>query len=425
MDAIVKTVEQGSIADEIGIVPGDIIVSVDETPLKDILDFKFYTASDEYVLEILKTDGTTEIIEIINEDYEELGVEFENGLLDKPQVCRNKCMFCFVDQLPRNCMRKTLYFKDDDYRLSALMGNYITLTNLDENDLDRIVRMRLPRINISVHSVNPEIRSKLLNHKNADVMPHIRRFAEAGITMDCQVVCCPGINDKEDLDNTIKTLAEFYPNVQSLSIVPVGLTKHREHLPNLTKFDKISAEELILQVEKHQKDCFEKFGSHFVYPSDEFYVKADIPVPDAEVYENFLQIENGVGLMASLKAEFEDAKSEFVKSDCKKTIATGVSAENFMRELINSVTDNVEVVAIKNKFLGETITVAGLITAGDLIEQLTGKNLGAELLIPRVMLNHDMIFLDDKTVADVENALNVKIIIVENDGYDLIKKIGK
>lgn len=425
MDAVVKTVELGSIADEIGIVPGDVIVSVDETPLKDILDFKFYTASDEYVLEILKTDGTTEIVEIVNEDYEELGVEFENGLLDKPQVCKNKCVFCFVDQLPRNCMRKTLYFKDDDYRLSALMGNYITLTNLDESDIDRIVRMRLPRINISVHSANPEIRSRLLNHKEADVMPHIRRFADAGITMDCQVVCCPGINDKEDLDNTIKALADFYPCVQSLSVVPVGLTKHREHLPNLTKFDKISAEELISQVEKHQKDCLAKFGSHFVYPSDEFYVKAEIPVPDAEVYENFLQIENGVGLMASLKAEFEDAKCDFIKADCRKTIATGVSAEKFIHELVSSITDNVEVIAIKNKFLGETITVAGLITAGDLIEQLKGKDLGEELLIPRVMLNHDMIFLDDKTIDDVEKALDVKIITVENDGYDLIKKIGK
>lgn len=425
MDAVVKTVEQGSIADEIGIVPGDIIVSVDETPLKDIIDFKFYTASDEYVLEILKADGTTEVVEIINEDYEELGVEFENGLLDKPQVCKNKCMFCFVDQLPRNCMRKTLYFKDDDYRLSALMGNYITLTNLDESDVDRIVRMRLPRINVSVHSANSEIRSKLLNHKNADVMPHIRRFAEAGITMDCQIVCCPGINDKEDLDNTITALAEFYPQVQSLSVVPVGLTKHREHLPNLTGFDKISAEELIKQVEKHQQSCLNKFESHFVYASDEFYVKAGIPVPDAEVYESFLQIENGVGLMASLKAEFEEAKSDFVRADSKKTIATGVSAEKFIRELVSSVTDNVEVIAIKNKFLGETITVAGLITAGDLIEQLKGIDLGEELLIPRVMLNHDMIFLDDKTIEDVEKSLNIKVTTVENDGYDLISKIGK
>ncbi len=425
MDAVVKKVYKNSIADEIGMEQGDIIVSIDGQKLKDILDFKFLSASDEYELEILKKDGSTEIVEIINEDYEELGVEFENGLLDRPQVCKNKCMFCFVDQLPRNCMRKTLYFKDDDYRLSALMGNYITLTNLDEEDIDRIVRMHLPRINISIHSVNPDIRSKLLNHENADVMPYVKRFAEAGILMDCQVVCCPGINDGDDLDNTISTLVEFYPQVQSLSIVPVGLTKYREHLPKLERFDKIKAEQLIKQVEEHQRKCLEKFGSHFVYASDEFYVKADHQIPSIDVYESFLQIENGVGLLASLKDEFEQAKDNFKKPDIKKTIATGVSAAPFIRGLVNSVTDNIEVVAIKNNFLGETITVAGLITAGDLIEQLKGMDLGDQLLIPRVMLNHDMIFLDDKTIDDVEKALNIKVVTVENDGFDLIEKIGR
>lgn len=424
MNAVVKSVEKSSIADEIGIECKDAIISVDGKPIKDILDFRFMTSSDEYELEVLKKDGTTEIIEIVNEDYEELGVEFENGLLDRPHVCRNKCMFCFVDQLPRNCMRKTLYFKDDDYRLSALMGNYITLTNLDEDDVDRIVAMRLPRINISVHSVNPEIRSRLLNHKNADVMPLIRRFADAGITMDCQVVCCPGINDGEDLDATIMTLADFYPNVQSLSVVPVGLTKYRENLPVLKMFDKTSAENLIKQLETHQKKCLESFGSRFVYASDEFYVKADYEIPDAGFYEEFLQIENGVGLLASLKDEFLSAKDKFKRAEYKKTIATGVSAAPYIRELVNSVADNVEVVAIKNNFFGETITVAGLTTAGDLISQLKGRSLGSELLIPRVMLNHDMVFLDDKTIDDVERELGVRVVTVENDGYDLIKKIG-
>lgn len=424
MDAVVKQVYKNSIADEIGIEPGDIIVSIDGQKLKDILDFKFYSASDEYELEILKTDGSTEIIEIINEDYEELGVEFENGLLDKPQVCKNKCMFCFIDQLPRNCMRKTLYFKDDDYRLSALMGNYITLTNLCEEDIDRIIRMRLPRINLSIHSANADVRSKLLNHKNADIMPYVKRFAEAGITMDCQIVCCPGINDGDDLDNTITQLAKYYPQVQSLSVVPVGLTKYREHLPNMVRFDKIKAEELIKQVEAHQKRCVNEFGSHFVYASDEFYVKADYPLPMPEVYEGYLQIENGVGLLTSLKDEFEQAKSDFKKADFKKTIATGFSAAPFIKSLVDTVTDNVDVVAIKNTFLGETITVAGLVTAGDLIAQLKGRDLGKELLIPRVMLNHDMIFLDDKTIEDVENELNVKVVTVENDGWDFVKKIG-
>lgn len=424
MDAVVSKVTPGSIADEIGIENGDIIVSVDEKPMRDIIDFKFYTSSGEYVLEVLKRDNTTEIIEIINEDYEELGVEFENGLLDKMQVCHNKCMFCFVDQLPKKCLRDTLYVKDDDYRLSALMGNYITLTNLKESDIDRIVNMRLPRINVSVHSVNSDVRSMLLHHKNADVMPYIRKFADAGITMDCQVVCCPGINDGEDLDNTIKTLSSFYPEVQSLSVVPVGLTKHRKGLPNLTRFDKMSADKLITQIEGHQKICLENLGSRFVFASDEFYVKAEREIPPASFYENFLQIENGVGLMSSLKAEFEDAKKNFKKSMYKKTVATGVSAAPFIRELVNSVTDNVEVVAVKNKFLGETITVAGLITGKDLVSALKDTDIGNELLIPRVMLNHDMVFLDDLTVSDVESELGVKVTAVLNDGADLIKKIG-
>lgn len=424
MDAVVKSVEKFKIADEIGIEPGDIIVSVDEQPLRDIIDFRFLTASDEYVLEVLKKDGTTEIIEIINEDYEELGVEFENGLLDKPHVCRNKCMFCFIDQLPRGLMRKTLYFKDDDYRLSALMGNYITLTNLTESDVERIIKMRLPRINVSVHSVNPQIREKLLQRKNADVMPFIKRFAAAGITMDCQVVCCPGINDGSDLDNTINTLTEYYPRLQSLSVVPVGLTKYRKDLPDLKKFDKISAEELINQIERHQKRCLEKLGSRFVYASDEFYVKAGHTIPKAEFYEDFLQIENGVGLLASLEQEFFKASKSFVKSPFKKTIATGVSAAPYIKKLVKTVTDNVEVIAVENSFFGKSITVAGLITAGDLINRLKGEDLGGELLIPRVMLNHDMVFLDDKTIEDVERELGVKVTPVENDGYDLVKKIG-
>ncbi|MBR0277811.1 MAG: DUF512 domain-containing protein [Clostridia bacterium] len=424
MDAVIKKIEKSSLAEEIGIEPGDIIVSVDEKPLKDILDFKFMTASDNYVLEILKKDGNTEIVEIVNEDYEDLGVEFENGLLDNPSSCHNKCMFCFVDQLPQKCMRKTLYFKDDDYRLSALMGNYITLTNLSENDVARIINMHLPRINISVHAVNADVRSKLLHHKNADVMPFIQRFAKAGITMDCQVVCCPGINDGECLDETIEVLSAYYPNVQSLSVVPVGLTKYREHLPKLKRFDKISAGKLIDQIESHQNILLKKIGSRFVYASDEFYVKSSREIPDAEFYEDFLQIENGVGLLASLKCEFEDAKGQFVKSAKKKTIATGVSAAPFIKSLVNSVTDNVDVVAIKNTFFGETITVAGLTTAEDLISQLKGKNLGDELLIPSVMLNYDKLFLDNKTVKDVENMLGVKVVTVENDGYDLVKKIG-
>ena len=423
MEAVVKYVEPGSIADDLGIVPGDAVCAIDGQPLRDILDYKFLSASDEYTLELKKQDGSAEVIEVVNEDYEELGIAFENGLLDKPRACKNKCMFCFVDQLPRRVMRRTLYFKDDDYRLSALMGNYITLTNLEERDVERIIAMRLPRINISVHAADAAVRSRLLQRKNADVMPLIRRFADAGITMDCQVVLCPGINDGAVLDDTVLRLADFYPRVQSLSVVPVGLTKYREGLPSLELFDKIGAEGLLRQVDGLQARCLERFGSRFVFASDEFYVKAGRALPDEPFYEGYLQIENGVGLLTSLAAEFEAARGTAACAHRKKTIATGVSAAPYLRRMAESVTDAVQVIAVRNDFFGNTITVAGLITGGDLIRQLRGRQLGAEVLIPRVMLNHDLLFLDDLTLRDVETALGVPVVPVENDGFDFMQKI--
>lgn len=421
MDAVVKSVVPGSIAEEIGIEPGDILVSVNDTKLKDILDYRFFTASEEYVIEVLKTSGETEIIEIYNEDFEDLGIHFENFLMDKEKWCHNKCVFCFVDQLPKN-MRKTLYYKDDDYRLSALMGNYITLTNLKEEDIDRIIDMHLPRINISVHAVDKDLRAKLLNNKNADVLPVIKRFAEAGICMDCQVVLCKGLNDGKYLDETITELAKFYPYVQCLCVVPVGLTGHRENLCCLERFDKESAKTVIDQIESYNAGYLKELGTNFVFASDEFYVIAQEKLPDFEYYEDFLQLENGVGLLASLIQEFNDAPQVEVLT--KKTIATGVSAAPYIRELVNSVTDKIEVVPVKNDFLGHTITVAGLTTGKDIINQLKGKDLGEALLLPQVMLNYDGLFLDDLTVADVEEALNVKVITVPNDGACLKEYIG-
>ena len=333
-------------------------------------------------------------------------------------------MFCFVDQLPKG-MRKTLYFKDDDYRLSTLMGNYITLTNLKDADVQRIIDMHLPRINVSVHATDTELREKLLNSKNADILKIIKRFAKAGINMNCQIVLCKGINDGENLDKTITELAKFYPQVQSISVVPVGLTKHRGGLPYLERFDKISSEVVVSQIESHQSIFLKTIKTRFVFAADEFYVNASHKLPEYQCYEDFLQIENGVGLLSSLEYEFNLALIEnsnrTVKT--KKTIATGLSAAPYIQELVNKVSDSIKVIPIINEFFGDSITVAGLITGQDIIKQLSGKELGAQLLIPSTMLNFDEIFLDDLTIQDVEKALKVKIIIVENDGFELLEKL--
>jgi len=419
---VVKNVLKGSIADEIGIQAGDVLLSVNGQRLCDILDYKFLTSNDEYTLEIQKQNGDVEIVEVVNEDYEQLGIEFENGLLDKPQSCRNKCIFCFVDQLPKG-MRKTLYFKDDDYRLSTLMGNYITLTNLKENDIKRIIDMHLPRINVSVHTVDRDLRKAMLHNDNSDVLSIMKRFAKAGIFMNCQVVLCRGINDGKYLDDTILSLAEMYPYVQSLSVVPVGLTKHREGLQKLIRFDKISAEEIIGQIEGHQKNLLTAIGTRFVFASDEFYVLSEHKLPPYDSYEDFLQIENGVGLLSSLEHEFNEALTEGPHNCERKTIATGVSAFKYIKNLVGKVTDNVEVIPIINNFFGSTITVAGLITGRDIIDQLKGRDLGSKLLLPSVMLNYDNVFLDDTKITDVEDALNIKVEIVPNDGYEFFRSL--
>ncbi len=424
MKAVIKSVEPYSIAEEAGIEKGDVLLTINGQELFDILDYKFLCANGEYDIEVEKINGDIEIIEIINDDYEDLGIEFENGLIDKPQVCKNKCVFCFVDQLPKG-MRKTLYFKDDDYRLSTLMGNYITLTNLKDADVQRIIHMHLPRINVSVHATDTELRGNLLNSKNADILKMIKRFAKAGINMNCQIVLCKGINDGENLDKTITDLAKFYPQVQSISVVPVGLTKHRGGLPYLERFDKISSEAVVSQIESHQSIFLKTIKTRFVFVADEFYVNASHKLPEYECYEDFLQIENGVGLLSSLGYEFNLALIE--NSDrtvkTKKTIATGLSAAPYIQELVNKVSDNIKVIPITNEFFGESITVAGLITGQDIIKQLSGKELGKQLLIPSTMLNFDEIFLDDLTIQDVEKALNVKIITVENDGFELLEKL--
>ena len=429
-DTTIKYVEPYSIAEEIGIESGDRLLKINGSEIHDILEYRYLTAEYEVTLEIEKCDGTVEVI-TVETDYEDLGIEFSEGLIDEAQSCTNKCIFCFIDQLPKG-MRETVYFKDDDTRLSFLQGNYVTLTNLSDEEIDRLIKMHVSPINVSVHTTNPELRCKMLNNRFAgkcfDIM---KKFRDNGIYMNCQIVLCPGINDGDELLRSLDDMASLYPNVNSISVVPVGLTAHREGLYPLTPFDEKSSAEVICQVEKKQAQYLKELGTRLVYLSDEFYVDAKIETPDADSYEGFPQIENGVGLIASLREEFESAIKLVPKKEYNRhiAIATGESAYEFISELadklqkaVNGV--KIDVYAIKNNFFGGGVTVSGLVTGGDIISQLKDKPKADILAIPHSMLrDDDNIFLDDTTVSDVEAALGMKIMPIFNDGYEFIEKI--
>ena len=433
--AVVKSVEQNSIAFDCGIEPGDVIVSIDDKPIRDILDFKYYTSSDYYVVSIEKKDGYIDEIEVYNDDYEQFGVEFENQLIDKPMLCRNKCIFCFMDQLPQN-VRSTMHFKDDDVRLSFLSGNYVTLTNLSDEDVDRLCEMRISPINISVHVTDAEKRCMMLNNRFAGKLLDImNKFKHSGMHMNAQIVLCKGINDGEYLDKSISDLTEFYPYLLSVSVVPVGISKHRDGLFPLESFEKEDCIKVIEQVEKHREQIKQKFGTGLVYLADEFYIKAGLPIPEYEYYEDFPQIENGVGLMATLEREMEiemDFANEW--KDIKptpKSIATSHIAYDYIVKYVDMVKQknpnlNVNVYKIDNNFFGDKITVTGLLCGSDIIEQLKDKELGEYLLLSSSMFRDDCdIFLDDTTKEQVENALGVKIIINDNSASDFINSLMK
>ncbi len=425
MSAKVNTVSHGSIAEKNGIKPGDVIVSINGKNINDYLDYMFSSAN-----ELLEIELSDRKITVKNEDFEPLGIEFESLLIDEPRSCHNKCVFCFIDQLPEN-MRTSCYFKDDDYRLSFLQGNYVTLTNMSDSDLDRIIEYAIPRINVSVHTTNPELRVKMLNNKFAGkIMEQIKRFADGGLRINCQVVLCRGYNDEKELDRTISDLAEFSECIESLSIVPVGISAHRYGLPELIPFDRDSSKKVIEQVERWQKKFKEKIGTNFLYLADEFYIMAGEDIPFAEEYDGFPQIENGVGLCASLNAEFSDALNSHRRKKVKteKTVVTGYLAYDFVKGLVSKLDkcEKINIVKIKNKFFGENITVSGLVTGGDIIDHLKGGKLGKSILIPISMLKHEEpVFLDDTTISDVEKALNVKVVVVNNDGYDFFEKLIK
>ena len=429
MSAKITSVVKNSPAMCCGVRAGDILISVNGRKIDDVLDYMYYSAERTIKL-VLKRGEKFIMLKTEKNEYDDLGLEFETFLMDKKQSCCNKCVFCFIDQMPEG-MRETLYFKDDDARLSFLQGNYVTLTNLGQADIDRIIEMKL-NINISVHTTDPELRCKMMNNRFAgEKIDFLRQMAEAGISMNCQIVLCPGLNDGDALRKTLSDLGALMPNISSIAVVPVGLTKFREGLYPLTLFDEKTAGENIDIMEQFQREFMEKYGTRLVFPSDEFYLTAKRPLPDADYYEEYPQYENGVGMLRSLIDEFAAAleSAEAPSGKREVSVATGVLAFEFIEKLAKMAEEKFDdltchVYKIENNFFGKTITVAGLLTAQDIMAQLKGQPLGTELLLTSAMIMHNSdLFLDDYHISDVEKTLGVKIRLTENDGYDLLDAI--
>ncbi len=431
MEHIVKNVLENSIAEELEIEPGDNILAVNDHPVEDIFDYQ-YLINDEYIeLLVKKSDGEEWLLEIEKDYDEDLGIVFENSLMDNYKSCYNKCIFCFIDQNPKG-MRDTIYFKDDDSRLSFLQGNYITLTNMKDEDIDRIINYHLAPINISVHTTNPQLRCSMLNNRFAGtILERIRKFYNAGIPMNGQIVLCKGINDGEELWRSISDLMEFVPVMESLSVVPVGLSDYRDGLFHLEPFDKEDACEVIDIIEHFQKKAYEKHGIHFVQASDEWYINAGRDFPEAERYDGFVQLENGVGMVRLMKEEFEQEFSA-VQGDEREyevSIVTGVLVYDSIKILVDRMKEkfpNVKIHLYKiiNDFFGHRITVTGLLTGGDIIKQLKGKPLGQRLILPsNTLMADEPKFLDDVTLDQFIEALQVDVCIVESSGADFIHSV--
>ena len=442
MSTVIKSVSPGSPASRTSIVPGDSLRRINGKMVRDILDYKYHTYDSRLLLELTSQSGKLKFIRIRKTEGQDIGLEFEKALMDNERSCANKCIFCFIDQLPEG-MRDTLYYKDDDVRLSFLQGNYITLTNLSRRDVERIIKLRISPVNVSVHSLDPVIRARLLGiHNGAAGLDALRAMAGAGLSLNCQVVCCPGINDGDELRKTIEGFRAFGRAINSVSIVPVGLTSHRAGLYQLEPFDRALAIETVRMVEEYGKKCRRERGSTVFFCADELYISAGIELPSHGFYEDYPQLENGVGMMRLFVTEFEEAlgKSGVKQSGTRSvretenstfSIATGVIAYEYLTNLLK-IASNIhgivrgDVYAIKNNFFGDQVTVSGLVTGGDLISQLKGRSLGERLLIPQNMLRAgDSIFLDDVTVSDVSRALGVPVVIVGQDGAELFREIVK
>ncbi len=428
---IIKDVLPGSIAEELEISAGDKLLAINDQEIEDVFDYHFF-ANEEYLTVLIeKPDGEQWELEIEKEYEEDLGIEFEQGLMDEYRSCRNKCIFCFIDQMPKD-MRETLYFKDDDSRLSFLQGNYVTLTNMSDHDIDRIVRYHLEPINVSFQTTNPELRCKMLHNRFAgEALKKVDRLYEGGITMNGQIVLCKGINDGEELERSIRDLMKYAPQLQSVSVVPVGLSKYRDGLYPLLPFTKEDAKEVLHIIHKWQKKAYEEFGIHFIHGGDEWYILAEEELPKEERYDGYLQLENGVGMLRLLMNEFEEGYERLNgdERDREVSIATGFLAYPYIQRMADRIMEKypkskLHVYGIRNDFFGELITVSGLITGQDLIGQLKGKALGEKLLLPCNMLRiEEQDFLDDVTLQDVKDALQVPVDIVKSSGQDFIDAV--
>lgn len=430
MASKITLVDQDSPADRAGLRAGQILLSIDGTSIRDVLDYKFYSYDAKLVLKIQDEDGAVCDIPVHKHEGEPLGLTFEHYLMDGMKQCSNKCVFCFIDQLPKG-MRETLYVKDDDARMSFLMGNYISMTNLSEADVDRILRMHISPVNISVQTTNPELRVKMLQNKRAgEALQIMNRFAEGGITMNCQLVVCKGLNDSEELRRSLRDLKALYPAVSTISVVPFGMTNHREGLYALEPTTAESAGEVLDIVEPFADECLQELGTRLVWCGDELYLKAGRPLRDTEYYEDFTQFENGIGMLPLFMEEFRLALPDYKGRTARPfTIATGQAAAPSLALLLDEAAakcDNLrgQVVAIRNDFFGQLVSVAGLVTGQDLVKQLKGRELGERVLISANMLRDGGdVFLDDMTPQQVSVELGVPIVPVEIDGADLLCKI--
>lgn len=426
----IRSVDPRSPAHRAGVRAGETLTHINGHQIVDVLDYKFYSYDPRLELTLREADGSTRTLRLRKAEGQDLGLEFETYLMDRARSCANNCIFCFVDQMPPG-MRPSLYFKDDDARLSFLMGNYLTLTNLSQREIRRIIDLRISPINVSVHTTDPVLRAEMLKNRRAgESIDTMRRFAQNHITMNCQIVSCPGINDGPALDRTLNDLAEMFPAVNSISVVPVGVTRYREGLYPLKPYTQAQAAALIDQVEAFAARHLEKQGTRLAWCSDEFYLLAKRPMPPEDYFEEFTQLDNGVGMLRLLQEEFRRGldlmEPEEMEGAAPFSIATGVSAAPFLAQLVDIAREkcdkiNGRVYPIINRFFGETITVAGLVTGGDLIDQLRGRELGERLLIPSNMLRAgERVFLDDVTLDDVERALEVPVIPVAQDGYEVL-----
>ena len=423
-------VTTGSHADKAGIKKGETLLSINSNEIVDVLDYRFYQVNRKLTLEVEDENKNVRTIEMTKGEYEEIGLEFETYLMDKQHSCRNKCIFCFIDQLPKG-MRESLYFKDDDSRLSFLFGNYITLTNITEHEIDRIIKMHISPINVSVHTTNPELRCKMMNNRFAgDTLKYLKRFADAGITLNCQIVSCPGINDGDELVRTLTDLENL--GVNMTAIVPVGLTRYRENLYPLVPYNKETAGQTIDIIEKMGDECVKKHGRRIFFPGDEFYLLAEREIPSPEFYEDFSALEDGIGMIAYLTDDvgWELEELDADESLCHKvTIACGEGVFPYMKRIMSMINEKfpnitINTRAIKNNFFGGGVNVSGLVTGGDLIDQLRGDDLGDRLIITSSMLRFENdLFLDDVSTDDVERELGVTLVPVNNNGNDLVEAV--